>query len=62
MTGEVGTGVVAEIPQPNTGLNIEVVKPQIFNRKAGKVLRFLTTCRLFIRMRIRNDSVEEKIQ
>jgi len=39
-----------------------VAKPQIFNGEIGNVLGFLTAYRLFIRIRIRNDSVEEQIQ
>ena len=41
---------------------MEVAKPQIFNGEVGKVLGFLTVYRLFIKMRMRNDSVEEQIQ
>ena len=44
---------------PNTKLNVEVAKPQIFNRKAEKVLGFLIAYKLFIRMRIRDMMVED---
>jgi len=60
LAGEVGA--VVGIPQPNTESNIKVAKPQTFNGKAGKVLGFLIVYRLFIRMKMRNDSVEEQIQ
>jgi len=33
----------------------------MFNREVGKVLGFLTAYRYFIRMRMRNQSVEEQI-
>jgi len=57
-------GGAAEIvaPRSNTKSNIEVAKPQVFDRTAGKVLEFLTVCKLFIGMRMRDDSVKEKIQ
>jgi len=38
-----------------------VVKPPIFNREVEKVLDFLITYRLFIRIKIRNNSVESII-
>jgi len=47
------------VPRPNTGLNIEVAKPLIFNRDISKISGFLMVCRLFIGMRMRNASVEE---
>lgn len=39
-----------------------MAKLQIFNGEVRKVLDFLTVYRLFIKMRMRNDSVEEQIQ
>jgi len=58
----VGVKVAARIPQPNTGSNIEVAKLQTLNREAEKVSEFLTACKLFIRMRMREATVEEKTQ
>ena len=54
-------GVAAEILRFNTRSNVKVAKLQMFNRKVGKVLGFLTAYRYFIRMRMRNQSVEEQI-
>ena len=34
----------------------------MFNREAGKVSGFLMVCRLYIRMRIRESTIEEQIQ
>jgi len=45
--------------QPSTGLNIEVVKLQMFDRVANKISGFLIVCRLYIRMRMRDIVVEK---
>ena len=57
-------GAAAEIvaPRPNTKSSIEVAKLQAFDKTAGKILGFLTVCKLFIRMRMRGDSVKKQIQ
>ena len=52
----------AVVPKPNTGSNVKVAKLQIFNRKAVKVLGFLTVCKLFIKIRVRDVIVREQIQ
>ena len=43
----------------NTGSNIEVAKPPIFNGEAGRVGNFITVCRLYLRIKIRRTTVEE---
>ena len=39
-----------------------MAKPAIFNGEAGKVGGFITTCRLFLRMKLRGATVEEQVQ
>ena len=45
----------------NMGPHIEVAKPAIFNGETGKVRGFVTTCRLYLRMKIREAMVEEQV-
>jgi len=46
----------------NTGPHIEVAKLAIFNGEAGKVGGFIMACRLFLRMKLREATVEEQVQ
>jgi len=41
---------------------MEVVKPAIFNGEAGKVGGFVIACRLYLRMKMREATVEEQVQ
>jgi len=58
--GGAGTGGAAT--GSNTGPNMEVAKPAIFNGEAGKVGGFIMACRLFLRMKLRGATVEEQVQ
>ena len=45
----------------NIESNIEMAKP-VFNREPEKVGEFIIVCRLYLRMKIREITVEEQIQ
>ena len=46
----------------NTESNIEVAKPPVFNREVIRVGGFITGCRLYLGMRMREATVKEQIQ
>ena len=56
-----GVGGERGAMEPNMGSNIEVAKPAIFSREAGKVGGFITACRLYIKMKLRRNTVEEQV-
>ena len=41
---------------------IDVAKPQIFDGMPSKVAGFITACKLYIRMRMREKTVEGQVQ
>ena len=43
------------------GPHMEVAKPAMFNGEVGKVERFVTACRLYLRMKMREVMVEEQM-
>jgi len=43
----------------NMGSHIEVAKLAIFNGEAGKVEGFVIACRLYLRMKMKEATVEE---
>ena len=44
------------------GAKVEVATPATFNGEAGKVGGFVTACRLYLRMKMREATVEEQVQ
>ena len=46
----------------NMGSHMEVAKPAIFNGEAGRVGGFVTAYRLYLRMKMREGTVEEQVQ
>ena len=50
-----------EIIGSNRGPQVEVAKPAIFNGEVGKVGGFVTACRLYLRMKMRDAMVEEQV-
>ncbi len=56
--GGVGTGGATE---SNMESHVEVAKPAIFNGETGKVGGFVTACRLYLRMKMREAMVEEQV-
>jgi len=40
---------------------MEVAKPAIFSGEAEKVGEFITACRLYLRMKMREATVEEQV-
>ena len=55
-------GVERGVRGSNMGPHMKVAKPDIFNGKARKVRGFVTTCRLYLRMKMREGIVEEQVQ
>jgi len=58
--GGAGTGGVAT--GTNAGSHMEVAKLAIFNGEAGRVGGFIMACRLYIKMKLKGNTVEEQIQ
>ena len=57
-----GAGVGGGATGSNAGPHMEVAKPAIFNGEAGRVGGFITACRLYIKMKLRGNTVEEQVQ
>ena len=54
-----GAAGVEERPRKvGRGGEAEIAKPQIFNGILSKATRFITVCKLYIRMRLREEPVK----
>ena len=63
LAGGVGRQVGREVRrEEGRGGGVKVAKPQIFDRTTAKVGGFIAACKLYIRMRLREESVEGQIQ
>ena len=43
------------------GSHMEMAKPAIFNREAGKVRGFVMACRSYLKIKIREATLEEQV-
>jgi len=57
--GEAGAGGVAT--GTNEGSHMEVAKPAIFNGEAGRVGEFISACKIYIRDKLRGETVEGQV-
>jgi len=48
--------------ESNTRFNIEMAKPSVFSKEAGKVEGFIVACKLYLRMKIKEGTIEKQIQ
>jgi len=62
LAGGAGAGTAERATMgSNLGSYVEVAKPAIFNGEAGKMGGFVTACRLYLRMKMRETMVEEQV-
>ena len=57
-----GAGGERGVMGSNMGSHMEVAKPAIFSGEAGRVGGFITACGLYIKMKLRGNTVEEQVQ
>jgi len=57
-----GAGAGGVATGTNEGSHMEVAKPAIFNREAGRVGGFISACKIYIRNKLRGETVEGQVQ
>jgi len=62
VTGGRAGGEERTAPEVNRGYQMEVAKLAIFSGEAGKVGGLIIACRLYLRMKMREATVEEQVQ
>ena len=58
----VGGGGEGTVTGTNAGSQMEVAKPAIFNGEAGRVGGFVSACKIYIRNKLRRETVEGQVQ
>ena len=58
----VGGGGGGTATGTNAGSQMEVAKPAIFNREVGRVGGFVSACKIYIRNKLRGETVEGQVQ
>jgi len=62
VAGGATSGAERGVAGVNRGYQMEVAKLAIFSGEVGKVGGFITVCRLYLRMKMREKTVEEQVQ
>ena len=57
-----GAGAEGVAMGTNAGSHMEVAKPAIFNGEAGRVGGFISACKIYIRNKLRGETVEGQVQ
>ena len=57
----VGAGAGGAAMGTNVGSHMEVAKPAIFNGEVGRVGGFVSACKIYIRNKLRGETVEGQV-
>ena len=57
-----GVGGEAALREVGRGGGAEVAKPQIFDGTSSKIVGFIMVCKLYIRIKMREELVEGEVQ